>query len=88
MGVLPALKLHALDQRKIAVHLVIDGRERVVRGKGTYGPDAKLGSVLRIDCADANGGFEVLIRESEWNGDIQPGVAFGCDYVVRLSLSK
>ena len=80
--------LRALDQRKVAVHLVIKGCERLVQGVGTFGLDTKLGGVLRIDCADNNGDFEILIRENDWTGEIKPGGAFGCDYVVRLSLPE
>ena len=88
VGAAEALTLRALDQRRIAVQLVINGNERLVKGVGEFGLDAKLGGVLRIECADAKGGFELLIRESDWNGQIKPGTPFGCDYFVYLSLSE
>src|SRR5262245_29247163 len=69
--------LRDLDHKKVAVHLVINGHERVVRGLGTYGLDARLGGVLRIHCSDEGGSFEILIREKEWQGEIKPGTAFG-----------
>jgi hypothetical protein len=81
------LTLRSLDQRKIAVQLVINGSERLVKGVGSFGLDAKLGGVLRIECTDANGSFDLLIRENDWNGQIKPGTPFGCDYFVYLSLS-
>ena len=82
------VSLRSLNQRHVAVHLVVQGRERVVSGQGTFELDSKLGGVLRIDCADGNGRFEILIRETEWTGEIERGTAFGCDYVVHLTVPK
>jgi hypothetical protein len=82
------VRLRSLNQRAVAVHLVINGRERVVRGRGAYESESKLGGLLRIDCADDNGKFEVLIREAEFAGEIERGAAFGCDYVVHLTVPK
>jgi hypothetical protein len=86
LGTTAGADLRDLDHQKVAVHLVIKGRERVVRGLGTYGLDARLGGVLRIHCADDSGNFEILIREKAWKGEIKSGAAFGCDYVVALAL--
>ena len=66
--------------------MVINGNERLVKGVGAFGLDAKLGGVLRIECADATGGFDLLICERDWKGQIKPGIAFGCEYFLYLSL--
>ena len=66
--------------------MVINGNERLVKGVGAFGLDAKLGGVLRIECSDATGGFDLLICESDWKGQIKPGAAFGCEYFLYLSL--
>jgi hypothetical protein len=65
---------------------VINGCERLVRGFGTFKRDRKLGGMLRIDCADPSGNFEILIRESVWMGEVKQGGAFECDYVIHLSV--
>ena len=88
IGATPGLVLKDLDHRKVAVHLVIRGRERVVQGVATFGLDARLGGVLRIHSGDDKGHYEILIREKEWNGEIKPGAAFGCDYVVTLTVPE
>ena len=80
--------LRALNHQKVAVRLVVGGCERLVRGTGTFELDSKLGGVLRIDCADASGSFEMLLRENDWSGEIKSGEAFGCDYVVHLAFPK
>ena len=86
LGAAETLTLRSLDQRTIAIQLVIAGNERLVKGVGAFGLDAKLGGVLRIECADSTGGFEILICERDWQGQIKPGAAFGCEYFLYLSL--
>ncbi len=76
--------LRKLNHRKVAVRLVVGDCERLVRGTGTFELDSQLGGMLRIDCADSSGSFEMLLRENDWNGEINSGEAFGCDYVVHL----
>jgi hypothetical protein len=88
VGTTPGPGLRNLDHRTVGVHLVVKGRERVVRGLGTYGLDAKLGGVLRIHCHDDSGSFEILIREKEWKGEIKSGAALGCDFIVTLTVPR
>ena len=76
--------LRSLDGKKIAIHLVVNGKERFVQGEGAFGLDARLGGVLRVHCTAIDEDFELLICENEWQGEIKSGEAFGCDYVLRL----
>jgi hypothetical protein len=76
--------LAAVDRRTVAAHLVIQGREQLLRGKGVYEDDPDLGGVLRIQVADPSGDFELLLVEDQWTGTLQSGAALGCDYLVRL----
>lgn len=76
--------LRSLDHKSIAVHLVINGRERVLKGVGAFGLDARLGGVLHVTCSDTKGNFELLISENDWKGQVQPGESLGCDYLVRI----
>jgi hypothetical protein len=80
-----AIALRSLDHKSIAVHLVINGRERVVRGVGTFGLDARLGGVLRVSCSDTKGNFDLLLSEKDWKGQVKPGESLGCDYLVQIS---
>jgi len=80
--------LRALNHRRVAVRLVVGGCERLIRGKGTFELDSQLGGLLRIDCVDASGSFEMLLRENDWSGEIKSGEAFGCDYVVHLAFPR
>ena len=67
--------------------MVLNRCERVLRGKGLFVRDGQLGEVLQINCADASGSFELMLKASEWKGEIQEGSAFGSDYLIRLALS-
>src|SRR5689334_12944382 len=51
-----AAQLVNLDQRKVAVHIRIQGREQLVFGVGDYQVDPDLGGVLRVqELGCANG---------------------------------
>jgi len=81
----PAIALRNLDHKSIAIHLVINGRERVVRGVGNFGLDARLGGILRVTCSDSRGNFDLLLSEKDWKGQVKPGESLGCDYLVQIS---
>jgi hypothetical protein len=80
-----AVTLRTLDHKKIAIHLVINGRERVLRGVGTFGLDARLGGILRVTCSDTKGTFDLLLSEKDWKGQVKSGDSLGCDYLVQIS---
>src|SRR6478735_1226298 len=79
------IALRNLDHKSIAIHLVVNGRERVVRGVGTFGLDARLGGVLHVNCSDPKGNFDLLLSEKDWKGQVQPGESLGCDYLVQIA---
>lgn len=81
-GSAPALA--ALDQRRIAIHLVAQGRERVLRGIGAYGSDPSLGGVLRVAIRDEAGPYDLLFVDGQWRGRIESGEALGCDYLMHV----
>src|SRR5262245_583718 len=81
----PCVTLAELHARRVAVHIVVEGREQFVRGVASLESDPDLGQVLRVRVADANGDFEFLVAESKWDGQILPGQAVGCDYLLRLN---
>ena len=76
--------LAVLDGRQVAVHIVVNGREQFLRGFATYGFDSELGKLLRVEVAGGEESLEIVIAEASWNGQILPGQAVGCDYLVRL----
>lgn len=78
------IALRSLDHKSIAVHLVINGRERVLRGIGNFGLDSRLGGILRVTCSDSKGNFDLLLSEQDWKGQVKPGESLGCDYLVRI----
>jgi hypothetical protein len=81
----PALR--QLDQRTIAVRLVMPSRERVLRGRGVFAIDCNLGGQLEIHCSDSSGPFQFVLEEKDWTGSILSGVGFGCDYLLHLDMS-
>lgn len=77
--------LAALHGCRVAVHIVIQGREQFMRGRAAYETDVDLGKSLRVRIPDPDGDFEIIVTESQWDGKILPGQAVGCDYLIRLS---
>jgi len=77
------LPLSALHQRTVALQLAIRGQQQVLKGRGVYELDAELGHVLRIELPH-EAGCEFVIVERSWRGEIQPGTAHGCDYLIHM----
>jgi len=77
--------LATLDQRKVAVHIHIQGRDKLVVGTGDYGVDPDLGRVLRVQTSDRRNAPELLFVEDRWTGKIHRGHAVGCDFLINLS---
>jgi len=76
--------LAALDGSQVAVHIVVHGREQFLRGEAAYGFDSELGKHLRVHVEGGEVPLEIVIAEASWNGQILPGQAVGCDYLIRL----
>ncbi len=80
-----SMTLKECDSKVVAVVVAIGGVQRVLRGSASYFNDSTLGNCLRIKLDDADSaGVELLLRESEWSGQIKPDNAYGCDVVVYL----
>jgi hypothetical protein len=80
-----AAQLVNLDQRKVAVHIHIQGREQLVFGVGEYQVDPDLGGVLRVQEVGSGDGPELMFLEDRWTGRIRPGHALGCDFLIHLA---
>lgn len=77
-------KLEVLDQRRIAVQLVVLGREHLVIGRGVYEREGEQGKRLRIELPPT-AGFELVLLENSWAGTILSGDAYNCDYLIRIA---
>ena len=80
-----AAQLVNLDQRKVAVHLRIQGREQLVFGVGDYHLDPDLGGVLRVQELGCANGAELLFVEQQWTGRIGSGHGLGCDFLIHVA---
>ena len=67
---MPAPSLAQLNDRIIAVDLVIAGRQVCVRGTGHFEALAETGPVLKIHVADEAGEFDILLQEGRFSGPI------------------
>jgi hypothetical protein len=81
----PAAQLVHLNQRQVAVHIHVQGREQLVFGFGNYEVDPDLGGVLRVQTGDGHDAPELLFVEDLWTGQIRRGHALGCDFLIHLS---
>jgi hypothetical protein len=78
-------KLQQLDQRTIAIKLTVGGQKGVFRGVGQFDADGTVGPALRVKVAYPAGDFEVVLKEGQWNGRIESGEQFGCDFALSMS---
>jgi hypothetical protein len=78
------LSLASLDQKSVAVELVIKGSDRLIFGRGIYEPDAAQGNRLKIR-ATSNIDCDIELEEQSWHGTILPGRPYGCDYLLRIA---
>jgi hypothetical protein len=79
--------LRQLDKRTIAVELTLPDRKQVFKGIGRFDSRAKWGPALCVGIDDPTGPFEIVLKESEWNGQIGSGERFDCDFAVQLDAS-
>ena len=80
-------RLAPLDQRRIAVELSQGGQKKTLRGTASYGQDAELGGVLRINIRETWGDFDFVLRDEEFDGEILAGDA-GCDFRIALATAS
>ena len=77
-------ELRQLDQRTIALEVSIASRKCILKGTGQYEPRGEFGPTLRVGIQDPSGNFEIILKESQWNGRITTGEQFDCDFAVQL----
>jgi hypothetical protein len=80
-----ANRFSTLDGCTVAVELVHNGNRKVLRGVAAYGKDPLLGEVLTVNVREAWGDFDIVLRESTWDGEFTIGTANGCDYQICVS---
>jgi hypothetical protein len=73
--------------KRIAVAVALPQSCRIICGSASYEDDPCLGFALRIqlDDSEALGYQQLLISETEWDGEIVPDVANGCDFLFTPS---
>lgn len=84
---MPAYDLQHLDNRTVAVEVAFPNRRCVLKGVGKFDSREVLGPALRVGIKDPTGDFEIVLRESQWNGRISTGEQFSCDFAVQLDAS-
>jgi hypothetical protein len=77
--------LRQLDQRTIAIELTVQGQKGMLNGIGQFDANWKVGPALRVKVSHPAGDFEIVLKESQWNGRIESGEQFGCDFAVYMS---
>jgi hypothetical protein len=78
-----SLPLSAVHERTVAVQLTILGQEQILQGRGIYGHDPDMGSVLRIEL-EGEPGSEIVLVESTWQGEVVTGESVGRDFLIRV----
>jgi hypothetical protein len=76
--------LSALHQHTIAVRLEVPGHNHLFVGRGILERDRNLGRILRVQFP-SDDDTEIVLVESDWNGEILSGEAAGCDYLIQLT---
>ena len=71
-------------QHSIAVWLVVQGQERLLRGQGAIERDSELGDVLRVRLSVHGEDSELLLAKKHWPKKLDSGAAFGCEYVILI----
>ena len=81
---MPNFHLQQLHNCTVAIELSVQNRRTILRGRGRFEPAGEFGPVLRVGVADEAGDFEILLKEREWDGRIETGERFECDFAVQL----
>lgn len=81
------LRLEQLDERSVAVALRAQGRQTILRGVARFESSGEFGPALRMVFAEPTGAFEIILKESEWDGQVESGSQYDCDYAVQLDAS-
>ena len=74
--------LRQLDRKTIALRLISPSGWPILRGVGRFDDDALA---LYICIEDSGGSFEFVFFEEQWEGHIESGESFACDFAIRLT---
>lgn len=81
------LRLEQLDGHSVAVELLVQGRQTVLRGRARYESSGEFGRALRLAFEEPAGDFEIILDERQWDGQVESGQPYDCDYAVHLDAS-
>lgn len=84
-----APSLGTLDGKRVAVVILRDSRQIVLRGLAEC-VKIRRERLLRIevDQTEGQGSPVFLIKENQWRGSIAPDKTFGCDFQVQISATN
>jgi len=77
-------RLHHLDGRTIAIEVNALTHRTILRGVGNFEWTGDFGPALRVEISESDGAFEIILKASEWDGRIESGEPFDCDFSLRL----
>jgi len=80
--------LRKLDKRTVAVELAVRDQKSIFTGVAHFENHGAHGPVLRIEIAHPQGKFAIQLRANEWQGQVDSGESFGCDYLLHLSAAS
>jgi hypothetical protein len=82
-------RLRQLDRRTIAIEInALNRRPIVLRGVGNFELDGDFGTALRVEISDSDGVFEVVLKECEWDGRVESGERFDCEFALQLDATS
>jgi hypothetical protein len=79
---MPRYSLRQLDRKTVALRLISPNGWPIMRGLGRFDEGALA---LYICIEDSGGSFEFVFYEEQWQGQIESGESFACDFAIRLN---
>jgi hypothetical protein len=81
-------ELRKLDKRSIAIELAVRDQKSVFKGVGHFDDHGKNGPALRVEIQHPLGNFAIQLRTNEWQGEIESGEKFGCEFLLHLNAAS
>ena len=81
-------RLQQLDGRTIAIELQSLNRQTILRGVGRFERTGEFGPALRVEIAESTGAFAIVLKEREWDGQIESGERFDCEFALHLDATS
>jgi hypothetical protein len=81
-------ELRKLDKRSIAIELTVRDQKSVFKGVGHFDDHGKNGPALRVEIQHPLGNFAIQLRTNEWQGEIESGEQFGCEFLLHLNAAS